>query len=173
MTDTWHLAQLNIGRLVAPEGDPRVAGFYADLDRINALADTAPGFVWRLVDPDGQDATGLRPFDEDTLVNLSVWTSVEALYDFTYRSAHLDVLRRRRDWFRPYGDAYSVLWWIPAGTLPTIEEAGARLATLRVEGATAEAFTLRIPFGVPAGARISRAARDEGPENVYSGHQAR
>jgi hypothetical protein len=147
MTDAgWHLAQLNVGRLIAPEGDPRVAGFYADLDRINALADATPGFVWRLVDVDGQDATSLRPFDDDTLVNLSVWTSIEALYDFTYRSAHLDVLRRRREWFHPFGDASLVLWWIPAGTLPTIDEAGTRLALLTAEGPTPKAFTLRTPF---------------------------
>jgi hypothetical protein len=163
MTDSrWHVAQLNVGRLVAPEGDPRVAGFFAELDRINALADVAPGFVWRLVDEDGRDATALRPFDDDTLVNMSVWTTVEALYAFTYRTAHLDVLRRRRDWFHPLGDAYAVLWWIPAGTVPALDEAGARLAMLRERGATAEAFTLRVPFPHPAAEVDQRRSASSG-----------
>jgi hypothetical protein len=151
MTDAaWHLAQLNIGRLVAPEGDPRVADFFADLDRINALADAAPGFQWRLVDDDGRDATGLRPFGDDTIVNLSVWASVETLYAFTYRSAHLDLLRRRREWFRPLGAPHAVYWWIPAGTRPTVEEAVDRLTRLREHGPTPEAFLLNAPFPAPA-----------------------
>lgn len=150
-TDTaWHLAELNVGRLVAPEGDPRVADFFAGLDHINALADAAPGFVWRLVDEDGHDATGLRPFDDTTIVNLSVWESVESLYAFTYRSPHLESLRRRREWFHPLGEAHAVAWWIPAGTLPTLDEASARLALLRAHGPTAEAFTLRVPSPAPA-----------------------
>jgi Domain of unknown function (DUF3291) len=146
----WHLAQLNVGHLVASEGDPQVAGFFAELDRINAIADVAPGFVWRLVDEDGDDATGLRLFDDQTLVNLSVWETVETLYAFTYRSAHLELLRRRREWFRPLTDALAVLWWIPAGTIPTLDEAGRRLEVLRAQGPTAEAFTLRAPFPQPA-----------------------
>jgi hypothetical protein len=166
MTDAgWHLAQLNVGRLVAPEGDPRVADFFADLDRINALADAAAGFVWRLVDDDGQDATALRPFDKDTLVNLSVWQCVESLYAFTYRSAHLELLRRRREWFRPLGDAYAVLWWIPAGTLPSLEVAGARLGRLRTHGPTAKAFTFRALFPAPD------AAPDAAPASaIATGH---
>lgn len=147
MTDgEWHLAQLNIGRLVAPEGDPRVADFFADLDRINALADAAPGFVWRLVDDDGGDATGLRPFGDETLVNLSVWETVESLHAFTFRSGHVDLLRRRREWFHALDEAYAVLWWIPAGTLPTVGQAIDRLDRLRAEGPTGRAFTFRTPF---------------------------
>src|SRR5688500_1203327 len=110
---TAHLAQLNIAVPVAPKEDPRMAGFYAELDRINELADGWPGFVWRLVDDSGADATSLRPFGGDIMVNLSVWESLETLREFTFRSGHLDILRRRREWFRPLGDAYAVAWWVP------------------------------------------------------------
>src|SRR6266704_3555306 len=96
---THHLAQLNIARPRAP------------LDEINALADNAPGFVWRLVDGDGGDATSLRPYGPDLMVNMSVWESVETLYEFAYRTAHLDVVRRRGEWFDHDGlPEYAVLW---------------------------------------------------------------
>ncbi|MGI5178259.1 DUF3291 domain-containing protein [Dactylosporangium sp. CA-152071] len=143
---TFHLAQLNVGRTVGPKEDPRMAGFYGDLDRINAIADGWPGFVWRLVDDGGADATSLRPFGGDLLVNLSVWESLETLRDFTFRSGHLDVLRRRREWFVPLGDVYAVNWWIPAGRIPTVEEAGERLDLLRRKGPSSDAFTFRDPF---------------------------
>lgn len=143
---THHLAQLNVGRPVGPKDDPRMAGFYGDLDRINALADGWPGFVWRLVDEGGADATSLHPFGDDRIVNLSVWESLESLRDFTFRSGHLDVLRRRREWFVPLGDVYAVNWWIPAGHIPTVEEAGERLDLLRRNGSSPEAFTFRDPF---------------------------
>ena len=123
-----------------------MAGFYAELDRINKIADEWPGFVWRLVDDSGADATSLRPFGGDIMVNLSVWESLETLREFTFRSGHLDILRRRREWFRPFGDAYAVMWWVPAGHIPTVEEAGERLDLLRREGPTARAFTFRYPF---------------------------
>jgi hypothetical protein len=146
---TAHLAQLNIGRTVGSKEDPRMAGFYADLDRINAIADGWPGFVWRLVDAEGADATSLRPFGGDIMVNLSVWESLEALRDFTFRSGHLDVLRRRREWFAPFGDVYAVNWWIPAGHVPTMNEAGERLDLLRRDGPGPSAFTFRDPFPAP------------------------
>jgi hypothetical protein len=144
-----HLAQLNVGRMVAPREDPRVAGFYADLERINALAEGSPGFVWRLVDDDGADATSLRPFGDDIMVNLSVWESLETLREFTFRSTHLDVLRRRREWFEPLGDHYAVNWWVPAGHIPTLAEAVERLDLLRRDGSTVSAFTFRDPFPAP------------------------
>jgi hypothetical protein len=161
----YHLAQLNIARPVAPPDSPEMAGFYSRLDEVNALADAAPGFVWRLVDDDGANATALRPYGPDIMVNLSVWESVEALYDFAYRTAHLDVVRRRREYFDHEGlAAYAVLWWIPAGTLPSPVEAKARLDLLAREGATPDAFTFRERFPSPAGpvgepARSSEAAR--------------
>jgi hypothetical protein len=119
------------------------------LPEINALADAAPGFVWRLTDDSGADATSLRPFGPRTMVNLSVWESVESLRDFVYRSPHLGVTQRRREWFVPLGRPYHVLWWIDAGRLPTLDEAGRRLALLEHSGPTPEAFTFRAAFPPP------------------------
>jgi hypothetical protein len=145
-----HLAQLNVARLRAPLDSPELAGFVALLGEINALAERSPGYVWRLQDESG-DATALRPFDPDVIVNLTVWESVDALRDYTYRSPHLEPLRRRRDWFVPFEGPHLVLWWIPAGTVPTIAEAGDRLALLSERGPAPDAFTLRNSFPAPAG----------------------
>ncbi|MER7281358.1 DUF3291 domain-containing protein [Dactylosporangium sp. NPDC000244] len=147
MTD--HLAQLNVGVPVGPRDDPRMAGFYADIDRINAVADEYPGFVWRLVDDGGADATSLRPFGGDLMVNMSVWASLEDLRQYTFRSGHLDVLRRRREWFVPLGEAHAVLWWVPSGHRPSLTEARDRLELLRRSGPTPEAFTFRDVFPAP------------------------
>jgi hypothetical protein len=145
-----HLAQLNIARPRAPLDSPQLASFTSRLAEINALADAAPGFVWRLVDGEGGDATSLRPYGPDVLVNMSVWESVESLYDFAYRTAHLDVLRRRREYFDHDGlDAYAVLWWVPSGTVPTLTQARRRLDLLAAEGPTPQAFTFRDRFPPP------------------------
>jgi hypothetical protein len=146
----YHVAQLNIGYPRATLDDPVMAGFVADLARLNALADAAPGFVWRLQGEGEQDATSLRPFGPELMLNMSVWTSVEALRAYVYRSAHLDSLRRRHEWFSHDGlDRYLVLWWVPAGTLPTVDEAWQRLELLRERGPGPDAFTLREPFPTP------------------------
>jgi hypothetical protein len=146
---TAQLAQLNVGVPVGPRADPRMAGFYADLDRINAVADEWPGFVWRLVDDAGADATSLRPFGGDLMVNMSVWVSLEALREYTFRSGHLDVLRRRREWFVPLGAPHMVLWWVPAAHRPTLAEARERLDLLRDSGPSAKAFTFRDVYPAP------------------------
>ena len=143
-----HLAQLNIATMREPLESPSMAEFVASLDRINALADSAPGFVWRLKDEQG-DATSVRPFGEDVLVNMSVWESVESLQDFAFRTAHTDIMRRRREWFDRMERAYAVLWWIAAGHTPSIAEAAQRLALLREHGPTADAFTFRQSFAPP------------------------
>lgn len=145
-----HLAQINIGLLKAPLDQPSMSEFVELLDPINAKADRSPGFVWRLAEEGEPDATRLRPFGEDLLINLSVWKSVGALWDFTYRTEHLELLRRRRTWFDRLSGAHLALWWIPAGTVPTLEEGGERLETLRTKGPSAEAFTLRDSFDPPA-----------------------
>ncbi|WP_405493487.1 DUF3291 domain-containing protein [Nocardia sp. NBC_00511] len=143
-----HLAQLNIGRLIAAEGDPRVAEFFAHLDEINAVAEASPGFVWRMVDGETNNATALRPYhaDPDMLVNMSVWTSREALFDYVYRSGHMEYLRRRREWFVPLREVFTVLWWLPEGELPTLPDAMRRLEHLRENGSTPYAFTFRQAF---------------------------
>ena len=138
----YELAQLNIAIMKAPPD------FVANLDRINTLADTSPGFVWRLQTEEG-DATAMRPMGEDTLVNMSVWRDVESLSKFIYRSAHVEIMRRRKEWFGRMGEAYVVLWWVPKGHRPTIAEAAERLELLRSKGASAEAFTFAKAFPSP------------------------
>lgn len=146
-----HLAQLNIARLLAPLDDPRLADFVANLDRINALAESAPGFLWRLQDDSGS-ATAFRPFGEDVIVNMSVWTGRQALFDYVYASDHALFLKRRKEWFAMPEEAHLVLWWVPAGHRPDLAEADARLAQLRQRGPTPDAFTFKRFFGPPAGA---------------------
>lgn len=144
------LAQFNIGRLKAPLSDPSMEGFTSQIEPVNLMAEKAPGFVWRLIEEGKEDATGLRPFGDSYLVNYSVWEDLETLWDFTYRTDHLELLRGRREWFeRPEGP-HLVLWWIPSGTIPSVEEAGRRLDLLREHGPSPEAFTLRTHFPPPA-----------------------
>jgi hypothetical protein len=138
-----HLAEFNLARLAAPLDDARMADFVAAVPVINAIADESPGFVWRLVDEEGADAMGLRDFGDDVIVNLTVWESVETLRAYAYKTAHLDYLRRRRDWFLPFGDLNEVAWWIPVDHRPSLAEASTRLSQLRASGSTDEAFSLR------------------------------
>jgi hypothetical protein len=142
------LAQLNIARMKAPLESPEMADFVANLERINALAEGSPGFVWRLQTDEG-DATAMRPMGEDMLVNMSVWRDLDALTRFVYRSAHAEILRRRKEWFERMPEAFMVLWWVPVGHRPEIAEAGMKLDLLRSKGPTADAFTFRHPFPAP------------------------
>ena len=146
---SWQLAQLNIARMLAPIDSPQLADFVADLDRINALADESPGFVWRLQSDDGNATEVAHGFGSDMLVNLSVWATVEDLHQFIYRTAHAGVMSRRKEWFERMADAYTVLWWVPAGHRPTVAEAQQRLAVLRSQGSTQAAFTFKSPFPAP------------------------
>jgi len=153
---TFHIAQINIGRVKAPLDDPRMAGFVDRLAEINALADGSPGFIWRLQTPAG-DATYLRPFDDDRiLVNMSVWESVEALTKYVYQTAHAELLRQRHAWFDKFSGAYAALWWVPAGHLPTVDEARERLARLEAQGPTEFAFTFRRTFPPPVDQGLMR-----------------
>ncbi|MEW1690662.1 DUF3291 domain-containing protein [Streptomyces sp. NPDC091265] len=149
----FQLAQVNIGRILAPLDSPQLADFVAHLPEINAAADGAPGFVWRMVDDGGADSTGLRPKNDDDLflINCSVWESVEALREYTYRSEHLRVLARRREWFERLADFHHALWWVPAGHRPSVDEAMDRIALIRENGEGPEAFTFREPHPPPAG----------------------
>ena len=131
----YRLAQINIAKLKAPLDSPELRDFVDNLDRINALAEGSDGFVWRLKG-EGNDATSLRPFGDDVIVNMSVWRDVEALKDFAYRSGHVEIMRRRREWFTRMAEAYMVLWWVPAGHEPTLEEAAQRLERVRSQGPT-------------------------------------
>ena len=150
----FHLAQINIARAKGALDSPLLADFMALLDPVNELADHAPGFVWRLQDDSGNN-TSMRPYDDDrVIVNMSVWQSIEALWDFVYGpGGHLAVMRRRREWFQRFESTYLALWWLPAGTTPTVEDAKLRLASLEEQGPTPYAFTFKQRFApepVPA-----------------------
>ena len=149
MTASWQLAQINIARLIAPAGDARVDGFFAELARINALAEASAGFVWRLQDEAG-DATAIQPTpDPLLLVNMSVWDDADSLFAFTYRSAHTAVMAQRRGWMETAATAYQALWWIEAGTVPTIDQGFARLRMIDRFGPTAQAFTFKSRYPAP------------------------
>jgi len=159
--DSWHIAQMNIGTTLYPLEDPRIAEFMARLDEVNALADASPGFVWRLQSASG-NATDIKVSDDPNfIVNMSLWVTVEALFDFVYKSSHRLVMAKRREWFvRPSGP-YMVLWWIPAGVRPTVEEGLARLTHLNAHGPSARAFTFREKFPPPGVAGIAEDLRPD------------
>jgi len=144
-----HLAQYNLARLLAPLDDPRLADFVANLHRINTLGDRSPGFVWRHQGEDGTSTFVRVRGDPLILINFSVWESIEALFEYTYRSDHASVYRRRREWFEAPTEAHLVLWWIPAGHNPSVEEGEERLDYLRANGPTQEAFTFKQRFPAP------------------------
>jgi uncharacterized protein DUF3291 len=128
---------------------PIMAEFVARLDEVNALAESSPGFVWRLKTEDG-DATAIRPYEDDRIiVNMSVWSGPAALHDYVYRSAHVEVMRRRREWFSRMTESFVVLWWVPEGHRPTVAEAVERLDWLRAHGPSPRAFTFREQFPPP------------------------
>jgi len=141
MTDTrLHLAQLNIGRLRYPSDDPRVADFMNNLDLINGLAERSKGFVWRLKG-DGGNATDIRAYDDpQMIVNLSVWESVEALERFVWLTVHKRFYGRRQEWFDKLEGPHLVLWRIPAGHRPTVNEAKERIEYLTAHGPSDYAF---------------------------------
>ena len=148
MNSQYQLAQLNIAHLVAPVDAPELVDFVANLDRINALAEAAPGFVWRLQTPAG-DATALRPFGDDYIVNLSVWDSMERLHDYVYRTDHTKIMRRKKEWFQRMDEAHMVLWWVAQGHHPDETEAKDRLQELRANGPSQLAFTFKHSFSAP------------------------
>jgi len=146
----WHLAQFNIARLHQPLDHPDTAPFVAALGIVNALAEAAPGYVWRLQDASGQSSSYVRAYDDPLLIiNLSVWRTPEELRAFVFQTAHTDFLRRRREWFERMTEAYLVCWWIPARSVPTPADAVERLELLRRDGPGPDAFTLRDPFPAP------------------------
>jgi len=161
------LAQVNVARLRAPLDSPLLADFVAALDPVNAAADAAPGFLWRLQTEDG-NATAVRAFGWDAagsagvITNMSVWESPEALAEFVYSAGHRRVLRRRRQWFERMAEAATALWWIPRGAIPATADAEDRIRLLRAHGPTARAFTLRVIFPPPgAGGDQPRPGRED------------
>lgn len=157
----WQLAQVNVARVIAPLADPAMADFVANLEPINALADASPGFVWRF-QTDAGDATAVRPYDDDrVIINFSVWEDLESLRAFVYRGSHGAIMKRRREWFERVTDAYSAIWWVPAGHVPSLAEAVARMDLLKRSGPSPDAFTFQSAYPPPA--ESSRAADRQPP----------
>jgi len=143
----FHIAQVNMGRIRASLDDPIMSGFMRRLDELNALADSSPGFVWRLQTPEG-NATYFRPYPEDDriLLNMSVWETIESLRNYVYRTIHAELLKQREQWFEKFAGPYLALWWVPAGHLPGVDEAKKRIAHLDKHGPTQFAFTFKNVF---------------------------
>ena len=145
----YHLAQYNIAWIVAPLDDAVMADFTDNIDAVNALAEAAPGFIWRHQEADG-NSTSIRVRDDDRIIiNFSVWESAETLFQFAFYSEHAGYYRRRTEWFTHEDNPYAVLWWVPRGHEPTVDEAEARLARLKAHGPTADAFTFKHRFAAP------------------------
>ena len=142
----YHLAQVNIGRTLGPIDDPVMAEFMNNLDRINALAEASEGFVWRLKGS-ADNVTSIQVTEgRFLLVNLSVWRSIQNLYDFTYRSPHAEYVRRRAEWFEKIKEMVMCCWYVPEGHEPTVAEAMERIAFIRENGVTPYAFTIKHRF---------------------------
>ena len=144
----YQLAQLNIAKMREPLASPSMAEFVNNLDGINALADHAPGFLWRLKDED-DSAVASRPFGDDHVVNISVWEDVQSLSRYAFESGHVEIMRRRREWFEQMTGANAVLWWVAAGHRPPVAEAKDRLDHLRANGAGPHAFTFKDAYPPP------------------------
>ncbi|WP_417723711.1 DUF3291 domain-containing protein [Salipiger sp.] len=141
--DGHHLAELNVGRLLAPTDDPRVAEFMGALDRINGLGKRMPGFVW-MMEGSGEPGTGNTEAkiggDPQFVSNLTVWEDVTSLETFVWKTVHKQFYDRRAEWFEVLGEMHFVMWWVPAGHRPTLDEALERLDLLRSAGASERAF---------------------------------
>ena len=157
MTQSRQLAQMNIATLVADAGDPMVQPFFDALAEVNALAESSNGFVWRLKDDSTDNATSIAvTVDPRLIVNMSVWDSADALFDFVYRSAHTSIMAKRRQFFAkpPEGRAFQVLWWVPAGTEPSVSDGLAKLWHLDRFGPTSMAFTFKQRFAAPGDCKV-------------------
>jgi hypothetical protein len=145
----YQLAQLNAGQTKGPLDSPLMAEFVANLDRINALADQSPGFVWRLQTEEGNATAISNPLGEKVIINMSVWEDVTALNHYVYKTVHVEIMKRRNEWFERMQDSHFVLWWVEHGHRPSIAEAVERLEYLRAHGPTAHAFSFRHAHPAP------------------------
>lgn len=149
MAVKFHLAQVNIGRTREPLDSPVMKGFVDQLDAVNALADRSPGFVWRLQTEEGH-ATSINVFgDERVIINISVWESLELLQRYVYSGDHLQLLKDKKNWFEKMPGPTLALWWIPAGEIPSVEDAKRALDTLGKEGPSPAAFSFARPCPAP------------------------
>ena len=146
----FQLAEINVARMKGVNiDDPIMKEFVDNLDKVNALAESSEGFVWRLQD-ENNDATAFNPYDdEQVIINVSVWESVETLGKYVFKSFHTDFLKRRKEWFHTYGKVHTAMWWIPAGHFPTEKEAVDKLAELQENGTSQSVFNFRNQFPKP------------------------
>ncbi|MFI1773622.1 DUF3291 domain-containing protein [Thalassobellus citreus] len=143
----FHLAQVNIAKILAPMDDPIMQDFVNNVDKMNAIADDADGFVWRLKDEDKEEA--IRVFQDDSIIiNMSVWENLESLFNYTYNSGHIEVFKRKKEWFSKMKMMHMAFWYIPEGYEPTFEDANTRLDYINTHGDTPFAFSFKSKFSV-------------------------
>ncbi len=150
MLNDYHIAEINVARMKGVNiDDPIMKEFVDNLDKVNALAERSEGFVWRLQD-ENNDATSFNPYnDEQVIINISVWETIESLESFVFKTFHTDFLKRRKEWFYTYGKVHTAMWWMPKGEFPSIEEAVAKLDYLQKNGASEIVFDFRNRFPKP------------------------
>ncbi len=146
----YHLAQINIARMKGVNiNNPVMKEFVDNLDKVNTIAESSEGFVWRLKD-ESNNATNFNPYDdEQVIINISVWESIEYLEIFMYKTLHSDFLRRRKEWFQKFGKAYFAMWWIPEGQFPTMQDAVDKLDYLQANGASDLVFDFKNKYPPP------------------------
>ena len=143
----YHLAQVNIAKMLADLNAPVMSDFVQRLNEINLLADSSAGFVWRFLSDEG-DATYLRPYeDKNILFNMSVWESLESLKAYVYNSSHLELLKSKKNWFSKLSEPHMALWWVPKGHIPSVSEGLRKINIIKERGACEEAFTFAEPYG--------------------------
>ncbi|WP_346882480.1 DUF3291 domain-containing protein [uncultured Algibacter sp.] len=143
----YHLAQVNIAKGLGALNDPIMKDFIDNVAQINTIADTSDGFIWRLKDEDKDEA--LQIFKDDLLIiNMSVWSDVESLFKYVYKSGHIEVLKRKKEWFKKNIANHMAFWYIPKGNIPTFNDAKIRLDYLNLHGETPYAFTFKSKFSV-------------------------
>ena len=143
-----HLAQLNIAKMKYSIESAEMADFVDNLENINLLADSSPGFVWRLQTEDG-DATDIDFFGSDVLVNMSIWVDIESLHAYVYKTAHAKIMSRRKEWFHRVEEAYTVLWWVAEGHIPSLAEAREKIERLKSAGPGPLAFSFKQAYPPP------------------------
>jgi len=143
----YHIAQVNIAKMLAPLDSPIMADFVANLDRINQLAEASEGFVWRM--QEYGNATAVRIYDDESLlINMSVWKDVDSLFQYAYKSQHAEIFKRRKEWFDKMSQMHMALWYVPVGHQPDVNEATQRLDHIRMHGDTPYAFTFKKRFSI-------------------------
>ena len=146
----YHIAQINVARMIGVNiDDPVMKEFVDNLDRVNEMAESSPGFIWRLKD-ESNNASSFDPYKDDKIIiNISVWQDIESLENFTYKTFHSDFLRRRKEWFKKYGQAHYAMWWIPQGETPSLDESVDRLNHMQEYGPSEKAFNFKVNFAQP------------------------